>query len=336
VKEELFMNKPTRREFLTRTILGAVGSGMALSVFSPEDLIGLAATKRGYTAGRFALDIGGVPAGWIYSAEGGHATSDVVSGNGGGSVDRKHLENVRYEPITITFGVGMSRPFYEWIMESIGTYRTRDGAIHTCDYDGNVRSTLEFHNAAITEIGFPALDAASKDEAKMTIKFAPEFTRMVTGPGKKMPMGNEAARKKEWLPSNFRLEIAGVDCSRVSRIDAITIKPTAGAQRGGTRGGYQKGPANLEAPNLVATVEESRSADFSNWMKSSSRSPNSPGNKKSGQLTFLSENLRETLFTLHFTDLSIRRLTPENGKMGRNVVRAEMYFQGVQFHYSAI
>jgi hypothetical protein len=230
----------------------------------------------------------------------------------------------------------MSRPFYEWIMESIGTYRTRDGAIHTCDYDGNVRSTLEFHNAAITEIGFPTLDAASKDTAKMTIKFAPEFTRMLTGPGKKIALGNEAAKQKRWLPSNFKLEIPGVDCSRVSRIDAITIKPAAGAQRGGTRGGYEKGPANLETANLVATVEESRSADFSNWMKSSSRSPNSPGNKKSGQLTFLSENLRETLFTLHFADLSIRRLTPENGKMGHNVVKAEMYFQGVQFHYTAV
>jgi hypothetical protein len=31
--------------------------------------------------------------------------------------------------------------------------------------------------ALITQIGLPALDAASKDAAKMTVKFAPEYTR---------------------------------------------------------------------------------------------------------------------------------------------------------------
>ena len=35
--------------------------------------------QRGYTAGRFAMDLGGQFAGWIGSIEGGHATSDVVS-----------------------------------------------------------------------------------------------------------------------------------------------------------------------------------------------------------------------------------------------------------------
>src|SRR5262249_1570363 len=87
------MNKPTRREFLAKTILGAVGSGVALSLFSPEDLAGQA-TKRGYTAGRIALDIGGVPAGWIESAEGGHATSDVVTEKAGVNVVRKNTGTV--------------------------------------------------------------------------------------------------------------------------------------------------------------------------------------------------------------------------------------------------
>jgi phage tail-like protein len=325
------MNKHTRREFLTKTILGAVGGGVALSLFSPEDLAGQA-TKRGYTAGKFALDIGGVPAGWIESAEGGHATSDVVTEKVGVNVPRKNMGTVVYEPITINCGVGMSRSFYEWIKESIGMSRPQDGAVHICDYDGNVKSTLEFHKALITEIGFPALDAGSKDTAKMTIKLAPEFTRMLTGPGKKIALSSDAAKQKRWLPSNFKLEIPGVDCTRVSRIDAITIKQTVGAQRGGIRGG----PANLEPPNLVATVEESHADGFSKWMMSSSRNPSLPDNKKPGQLEFLSADLREALFTLRFPDLTIRRLTPEPGKMGLKSVKAEMYFQGLQFQYSAV
>lgn len=37
--------------------------------------------------------------------------------------------------------------------------------------------TGDFVNALITQIGFPALDAAGKDAAKLTIKFSPEYTR---------------------------------------------------------------------------------------------------------------------------------------------------------------
>ena len=325
------MNKHTRREFLTKTILGAVGSGFALSLFSPEDLASQAVT-RGYAAGKFALDIGGVPAGWIESAEGGHATSDVVTEKVGVNVARKNLGAVMYEPITITCGVGMSRSFYEWIKASMAMSRPQDGAIHVCDYDGNVKSTLEFHKALITEIGFPALDAASKEPAKMTIKFAPEFTRTLAGPGKKIALSNDAAKQKRWLPSNFRLEIPSVDCTRVSRIDAITIKQKVVAQMGGIR----SGPANLETPNLVATVEESHAEGFYKWMTSSSQNPSLPGNKKPGQLDFLNADLREALFTLRFADLTIRRLTPEPGKMGLKSVKAEMYFQGLQFQYSAV
>jgi hypothetical protein len=186
----------------------------------------------------------------------------------------------------------------------------------------------------ITEIGFPALDAASKDAAEMTIKFAPEFTRMLTGPSKKIALSNDAAKQKKWLPSNFRLEIPGVNCTRVSRIDAITIKQTVGAQRGGIRGG-----ANDEVTTLTATVEASHSADFSNWMKSTSQSPNSTGNKKPGQLDFLSSDGREAFFSLRFPSLSIRRLTPANSGIGLNavnLVKVEMYYQGVQFHYTAV
>lgn len=37
--------------------------------------------------------------------------------------------------------------------------------------------------ALITQIGFPALDAGSKDAAKMTITFSPEYTRMQSNTG---------------------------------------------------------------------------------------------------------------------------------------------------------
>ena len=64
--------------------------------------------KRGYTAGRFAMDLGGTFAGWISSIEGGHATSDVVVEKlGPDMIQHKHIAGVKYEDITVNCGTSM-------------------------------------------------------------------------------------------------------------------------------------------------------------------------------------------------------------------------------------
>src|SRR4051812_40915079 len=182
----------------------------------------------GYTAGRFAMDLGGTFAGWISSIEGGHATSDVVVEKlGADMIQHKHLAGVKYEDVSVSCGTAMSKAFYTWIQNSLDRKHTRnDGAIITADYDQKEVGRLNFFKALITEVGFPALDAASKDAAKMTVKFAPEYTRMVakTGGAVQAPLGK--GEQKKWSPSNFRLKIDGLDatCSRVNKIEALTIK----------------------------------------------------------------------------------------------------------------
>jgi hypothetical protein len=51
------------------------------------------------------------------------------------------------------------------------------------DFDLRVRQRREFTNALITEVGFPALDAASKDAAHLTVRIKPEFSRLKRGAG---------------------------------------------------------------------------------------------------------------------------------------------------------
>src|SRR5215216_2045558 len=82
----------------------------------------------------------------------------------------------------------------------------KNGAIITADYEGKELSRLSFHNALITEIGFPALDASSKDTAKMSIKITPEYTRRQANSGASL-LKDRLGRtsQKQWLASNFRL-----------------------------------------------------------------------------------------------------------------------------------
>lgn len=295
--------------------------------------------QRGYTAGRFAMDLAGQFAGWISSIEGGHATSDVVVEKlGADMIQHKHLAGVKYEDITVNCGTAMSKSFYTWIQNSLDRKHTRnDGAIITADYDQKEVSRLDFFHALITEVGFPALDAASKDAAKMTVKFSPEYTRAKakTGGAVQAPIGK--GEQKKWLPSNFRLKIDGIEtaCTRVNKIEALTIKQKVVEDPHGERRDYEKVPASIEYPNLVITCSESHADQLYAWHEDFVINGNNGQDKeKGGTLEYLSANLKDVLFTLTFSGLGIFKLTPDKVESASDNIRrlkAEMYCEQITF-----
>ena len=108
---------------------------------------------------------------------------------------------------------------YDWIKASFDNKHIRtDGAIHTVSPDLKLDHTMEFTNALVTAVGFPALDAASKDAAKMTIKFAPEFTR--SKKGSQTTFANAATlgkgEQKIWMPANLNPTVGEGPCGRPS------------------------------------------------------------------------------------------------------------------------
>jgi len=180
---------------------------------------------RAFGAGKYGCELDGIMAGWLHSAEGGHATSDVVTEKlGPDHIARKHIGGVKYEDITVTCGTGMSKAFYNWMKDSFDHKHSRkNGAIIAANYDFKELTRLTFYNGLITEVGMPALDAASKDAAKMTIKFAPEYTRFSASVGGGATISgkyaSDAKIQKKWLPANFRLKIEGLEvpCVKVTR-----------------------------------------------------------------------------------------------------------------------
>jgi len=293
----------------------------------------------GYTAGRFAMDLGGKFAGWISSIEGGHATSDVVVEKlGADMIQHKHLAGVKYEDISVSCGTSMSKAFYSWIDASLSRKHARnDGAIITADYDQKEVSRLTFWHALITEVGFPALDAASKDAAKMTIKFSPERTRATQSKGgaASAPIGK--GEQKKWLPSNFRLKIDGLDkgCAKVNKIEALTIKQKVVEDPCGQQRDYQKVPASIEYPNLVVTLSEAYAEEFYKWHEEFViNGDNGQDKEKGGTLEYMSANMKDVLFTLTFSGLGIFKLTPEKVEAGSENIRrvkAEMYCEQITF-----
>jgi phage tail-like protein len=297
----------------------------------------LAADKRSFTASRFGVELDGSAAGFVSSMSGGVAFADVVNEKvGADGIVHKHLGAVRYEDITLECGTGMSSQFYQWIKSSLdGKIDRRDGAIVAVDSSNTEQSRTNFFHGLISEIGFPALDAASKDAAKMTLKVSPEFTRSAA-PGGQLKGVTTGASRKRWAPANFRLEIGSLDCTRVNKIEALTLKQT-GADN--AVGEVRKAePGSLVVPNLVITMAESHAQDFYNWHEDFViRGNNGDGQEKSGSLEFLSSDLA-TLFTLKFSNLGIFKIGSESNVAGSESirrVRAEMYCEQISFDHSA-
>jgi len=307
----------------------------------------MAITKdgRAFVAGKYGVDIGGNFAGWVQSVEGGHATSDVVQEKmGPDHIIRKHIAGVKYEDISVVCGTGMSKQFYQWAKDSFDhNYTRKDGAVIQADYNHKEMSRLSFYHALISEVGFPALDAASKDACKMTIKFHPETTRTTTSMGGGPAIGGQMKQnlQKKWLPANFRLKIDGLDdaSKRVNKIEAITVKQKNVEHSVGEQRDYEQEPAHLEVPNLVITFPESHADSFYKWHEDFVIKGNNGDDKEKGAtLEYLTPNLQEVLFTLNFHHLGIFKLTPDKQEAGSENIRrlkAEMYCETIDFTYGS-
>ncbi len=274
---------------------------------------------RAYVASRFALELDNVVNGWVYTADGGGPTGDVILEKSAQDlIVRKHVGNVSYDDIVLEVGLSMGETFFDWIAKTLKfDFQHHSGAIHYADSDGNILKSLEFYNALISEITLPALDSSSKTQAKMTLKLQPEYTRLrVVGPGQKIqpsayPINPD--KSKLWQLANFRLRIDGLEegCASVTKIDALTIKQTNSDLDIGEYSESEKVPASVTIPDLSITLPEGSATQFTDWLnKFLIGRDNTEDKEKSATLEFLANDLKTVLMSVTFSHLGIYKMTP--------------------------
>lgn len=327
-----------RRGFFKKAAGAAVGLASVEAVLDATGTApkAAAADRRSFAAGRFALELDGATA-FVQSIEGGDAHAEVVVETLGPDAcfASKHLAVLEYEEIAITCGTGMTAGFYAWLQSSLGCQTVRkDGAIVGTDFKGAEHSRRTFTQALITEIGLPALDAADKDAAQMTVKIAPEVTRRVKGSGQAVLVCGGTKIQKKWLSSNFRLTIDGLDCTKVNKVEALTIKQKVVENPVGEERDPGREQRTVDFPNLVVTLAESAAESFFDWHENFViKGNNSSEEEKNGKLEYLAPNLSDVLFTLEFHNLGIFKLAAETVEAGDQIqrVKAEMYCQQMTF-----
>ena len=280
---------------------------------------------RSYVAGKYFLTLDTAGCGFLKSMVGGGAFAEVVL-DAGTLIPKKHIGGIRYEDLTIETGFNLSPDFYRWINESWqGNTVRKNGVLTTMSFDLTPLSGLQFNDAIITETTIPACDAASKDDGVLTVKLAPEYTRNIA------PTAVEAVKTEEarWLPANFRLEIDGLDCTRVNKIDAFTIKQTAVADDIGDARDYTHMPGKLEFPDLFITMSENSAGTWKQWFDDFViKGNNGDAREKSGRLIFLSPDLQREYARIEFSHLGIRSLRREKTEVGSDLIQrvtAQLY-----------
>jgi hypothetical protein len=282
----------------------------------------------------FHLELDGAAVGWIKGVQGGVAFADVVTEKlGGDHIAKKHIAGVKYEDISVSTEMGTVKGFYNWIKASFDHAAVHKNGSVVGDSAGlKQRSSGDFFNALITEIGMPALDAASKDAAKMTIKLTPEYTRVVQRVGK-TPLPKPGAKTR----GNWKLEIDGIDARRVSKIDAFTWKQSIELSQSGAGGGaFAFEPGKIDIPNLSVYMPPDAASPWVEWQDDFLINGNNGDDKeRSGSLIFFNDAGDELgRFTL--SHLGLFKLTPEKVESGSEAIRrvkAEMYCEDMSFKF---
>ena len=262
------------------------------------------------------LEIEGKPVGFLSSVDGGELFAAVVhepidtSG-----VVRKSVGAIGFSPICISFGAGMSNSLYQWMADVLNRKGSgKSGAIVFCDYNYAERSRLEFDNAAIVKVAFPALDATgAKGDARFTLTLQPEAARISSASiGKSIPAFG--IKKQNAFSSNFRLKITGLEteCAKVNRIDAIIVEKPM----------LQSGERDvLQIPNVTFTLAESHAKGFYDWIGDFVfKGNNAPNSELAGTLELLDPSLKTALFTLTLSNLGIFRVQNERSVNGAETI----------------
>lgn len=288
---------------------------------------------RSYAASNFFLELDGIQVGAVSSVEGGLAFGDVVKLPGDDFFFKKHLGNAGFRDIRFEIGAGLDKSFYAWLAASLEmNYLRKDGAIVGADFNGNVLSRLEFTRALITEVTFPAVDANSKEAARMSIVLTPDETvlnRKASG-----KLGKSATSKKAWLTSNFRFSIDGLEdaTKRVTKVEALTVK----LPHIGDCFKCEEAPPTplVDFPHVVMTIGEPADAVYDWFDDFVIKGNNSDEQERGGTLEYLTPDGKTPLFTLRFKNLGIFELMPvvEDGAAAQiRRLLAAMYCESIEF-----
>jgi hypothetical protein len=272
----------------------------------------------------FMLTLDGVSCGLLASCVGGDISADVLEERVDGSAfPKKHIGPPKYEDFELQVGFGMASPVYDWISTTwTAGFARKNGSVTAVDSSMNALSEQQFANALVTKTTIPTLDAASKDAGRLAITLSPESTTTGADGGKVPSVG--VAQQKPFVLSHFRLELDGLDCSHVTKIDSFTVEVQADVTSAGIV--FPDLRVTMAADGVAAATWQSWFTDFVVDGR------NEDALEKSGAIVFLAPDLHGEIarVTLHNVGISALRRVPLGAGDAVRRLAADLYCERME------
>ncbi len=299
-------------------------------------------TSRSYSSGHFHLTLDGYDdAGYLRSVSGGDIKGNIIEEKVGPDYTQfKHISTIEISPVQIEVGMAVARPLFDWIKASWNKdYQRKHGLITHATFDQNAMLEQEFTDALITETAFPALDGSSKEPAYLSVKFQPETMDLRKAKGTKLSPSKMPPVEKLWLPSNFQLEIDGLDCSHVNKIDAITVKQKVKIFHTGAERTPQIEPTGIDFGNITIYMAAAHAEPFMQWHQAYVvKGDKDTKHEKQGAIHFLSPQRKgpTNLFSITLQNLGIYSLAIEKSEANAEQIKrikVELYVEKMDLEY---
>ncbi len=288
--------------------------------------VGPAAVSPGITPSNFSIELGTGNSSPIKSFSGGGATAHIEQLADGKNPNGKTVIDTRYDEIQFQIATGMSKPMSQWITATFnglpGRADGRDGAIILADHNYKARRRVDFIEALITEIKFPALDAANgKEIGYFDVTLSPGSVNLSPGSGSTVSTPRKA---KNWLTSNFKVTLGKLPCNRILRVDPIVVTQKLVEEEHG-HGHYDVAPQRIEYSNIVLTISEADKNQWEEWYeKFLIDGKNSDGDELQGTIEGFDANLKTVLLTIDLEHVGLKRFNPHPARV--NTSEAASYF----------
>jgi hypothetical protein len=299
------------------------------------------ADQRTYTGGRFALDIAGYNVGYLKKFSGLAMEADIAANDlGPDNMQKKHVTNFKWTGGKATVGIGMGKGMYEWIKQSFDKgHQTKDGQFTAADFDYKAQSKIEFYKALITGVTVPKLSGDSKDAAYFDIEFEPERVKWSKGGGEVIN-GKLGSKQKQWMCSNFKIEIGKLPCDRIASVDSFTWKCAIAPDQLGGFCEPTKHPAKVTIPDIKLSISHADHQAWADWAYSWFIG----GNRKEkdevdGTIIFLGPNLKDELGRIDLKHLGIKKFSDDDNEANSEKIKrfnVELYCEGMTFNMKEV
>ncbi len=299
------------------------------------------AEQRTYTGGRFQLDIAGYNVGYLKKFSGLAMEADIATNDlGPDNIQKKHVTNYKWTGGKATVGIGMGQGMYQWIKQSFDKgHSSKDGQFTAADFDYKAQSKIEFFSALITGVTCPKLSGDSKDAAYFDIEFEPERVKWSKGGGEVIN-GKLGQKQKQWMCSNFRVEIGKLPTTRVASVDSFTWKCGIAPDQLGQFGEPTKHPAKVTVPDIKLSISYADHQAWADWAYSWFIS----GNRKEkdevdGAIIFLGPNLKDELGRIDLKHLGIKKFSDDDVEANSEKIKrfnVELYCEHMTFNMKEV